>query len=336
MLGRLILRASILIILAKASVGHDGGRPGRERRAITTSPSPPSPSSKLTDARVPTPEFVGTKVYDIPNLSVGINGPILTAAPRASKSPAAAQVGSLDLLSSSLAPHEPGIIVDSSRPSAHKDGRTSGAESVSSSAGARPSVGAETTSSVPNSTSSNSENKVVIIISIICSAVILGIIGSLIVLFRRRRRGRKLFGKRNTVTPIDDEEIESWRVEPSNRPSVVTAHRRSSVQKPMVIEKPVPPRPSKTSAPNARTGLTDSTVPGEEPFVLPTSPRRHSIKRPKSSRHISGVSSISYGPTPAYSPREAGLEEVERPPSVPQVRDFDFDFGLGEGGARTG
>ena len=131
---------------------------------------------------------------------------------------------------------------------------------------------------------------------------------------RRARRPRLGALFRRGITPIGDDEIATWRlnrpedrdeekytIRSSHTPNASTSTRKA----PSVIQYPNGGRPSEevTSpiapsfkrsasfdlprmpesavlavAPNARTGLTDDTVPGDEPFI-PSSPRRTTSSR---------------------------------------------------------
>lgn len=114
---------------------------------------------------------------------------------------------------------------------------------------------------------------------------------------RSQRRKARLF--RRGITPIGDEEIESWKVDSDaektsidrNRPSHHTTRSTSSIQKPASVivytpgqytrrlsEQSSPKSPkykrsleiaplSQARAPNARPGLTDESVQGEAAYL---------------------------------------------------------------------
>ncbi|KAL8859404.1 MAG: hypothetical protein Q9178_004082 [Gyalolechia marmorata] len=149
-------------------------------------------------------------------------------------------------------------------------------------------------------------------------AVVCGIIGALIIglliglccwcLARRRRRQR-----RNSTQQPADEEVKTWRSHEPKQPGrdysphrnshlvmeqqpmippaakapdmqqQHPAHRNNNAENPFV---PVPPSPRR-QAPNSRAGLTDGTVPGAAPYVLPAEsqrlykPRSRSGSRPR-------------------------------------------------------
>lgn len=153
------------------------------------------------------------------------------------------------------------------------------------------------------------------------------IAGAILACIRCRRRRSKLFSR--GVTPIDDEEIETWkgnRVEKGlgdgaeltphsesrqghqkhesvsstkKPPSVIVYNRRSEERfQPrsppmsgglhgkmsfdggkMSLDKELPFTPIQARAPNAREGLTDETIPGDEPFI--PSPKRQTSRLAK-------------------------------------------------------
>lgn len=143
------------------------------------------------------------------------------------------------------------------------------------------------------------------------------IAGALFACFRCRRRRTQLFSR--GISPIDDDEIATWKgnrqekelengagsavvadhhdhqkhesVDSTRKPASVIVYsnsRQSEERSPrlqnyygkrsldgrkMSFDKEVPSTPILARAPNAREGLTDDTVPGDDPFVQ--SPRRH-------------------------------------------------------------
>ncbi|KAL8910774.1 MAG: hypothetical protein Q9171_003953 [Xanthocarpia ochracea] len=146
-------------------------------------------------------------------------------------------------------------------------------------------------------------------------AVVCGVIGALIVglliglccwcLARRRRRQRR----NSAHQPVDDE-IKTWRSHEPKQPgrdysphrnSHLTmeqqpmippatkapdmqqhpAHRNNNAANPFV---PVPPSPRR-QAPNSRAGLTDGTVPGAAPYVLPAESQPLHKPRSRSGSH---------------------------------------------------
>lgn len=148
-------------------------------------------------------------------------------------------------------------------------------------------------------------------------ALAAGIPGALIIIvaallvYRSQRRKARLF--RRGITPIGDEEIQSWKGEKSSldlrRPSYHTVRSVCSIQKPAGVIVYTPHqytrRPSEdrstssrsfesrrsgetsplsqARAPNSRPGLTDETVQGDEAYV--TSPQSRRIPSQRSPRH---------------------------------------------------
>ncbi|CAI4216261.1 unnamed protein product [Parascedosporium putredinis] len=150
------------------------------------------------------------------------------------------------------------------------------------------------------------------VLSVIAFLIVLGTI----IVCYRLKRGRLPFLARG-ISPIDDEEIESWKKsaahEKYTRPPTATVTRPSSsavsIKKPPSVivyqnaaggtEAPeLSPRSFHTAkksidipqaavfarAPNSRPGLTDDAVEGDEAFI-PT-PRRHHSRLSKSHRHV--------------------------------------------------
>ncbi|KAI9857235.1 MAG: hypothetical protein M1824_004911 [Vezdaea acicularis] len=112
-----------------------------------------------------------------------------------------------------------------------------------------------------------------------------------------------------------DSEIETWRKHnPTNsRGAILTSSGdHSSLSQKDFLDEKLPAAPVTAKAPNAREGLTDSTVPGEDAFVRPL--RRNSSrlqKRPGSAlghrRSLSSFSDIMERPkTGTDRPKTAG------------------------------
>ena len=179
--------------------------------------------------------------------------------------------------------------------------------------------------------------KIGIIVGCIVGAVILFALLGLCCccLLRRRRRSKK----RATVTPVEDEEVKSWKspINPGRNYSNYSAqqgnmHAEQSPTVPLMAaaaaehhihnEKapslsqhpalrqhenpfvPEPPSPRRT-APNSRAGLTDGTVPGAAAYIVPEKQRL----RKSSSRSRSGSES---------RPQSSGLpthNDANRPPT---------------------
>jgi hypothetical protein len=167
-------------------------------------------------------------------------------------------------------------------------------------------------------TQSSHNRNLVIILSSVLGFLGLLLVAGLAVLVFRYRRGQTPFGHRG-ASPIDDEEIASWRRSEQEKrlPSPLSEHRAAIREVPELplahhsgwtwattassgsihtIPSPFPDSPQYiATAPNARAGLTDETVPGEDPFITP--PKRHNSRLsklpPSHSRNRSGRSSIS-------------------------------------------
>lgn len=171
----------------------------------------------------------------------------------------------------------------------------------------------DTNASAPQDTASDDGNQTLAIaLSTVLSVLAVSIIAGSIFLCCRYRQGRLPFMQRG-VTPIDDEEIESWKrkdeVETSCDDKVPSMHRKhpstTSLKKPpsvVVYQNPhqawpaaeetsprsfisncnaskksieIPQTPVLARAPNSRPGLTDECVQGDEAF-LPSPKRRPS------------------------------------------------------------
>lgn len=138
-----------------------------------------------------------------------------------------------------------------------------------------------------------------IILSVVLGAVGLLVIALAILLTCRRRRGKGPFGSRG-ASPINDEEIQSWRNtghEPKHGHS--SSDPRSIITRDVSIDSialghpphwppytphanmihPNLPPSSLGRAPNARAGLTDETIPGDAPFV--PAPKRQNSRLSK-------------------------------------------------------
>ncbi|KAI0478248.1 hypothetical protein F4859DRAFT_51721 [Xylaria cf. heliscus] len=142
--------------------------------------------------------------------------------------------------------------------------------------------------------------KLVIILSTVLGTVGVVVIALAVFWFLRNRRRHRLFNR--GLTPIGDDEIETWKVTRPHekdleteryashssknstsstriqyqkggacRPSTDAAvTSRSFIQNSFSLDLPRAPEAAAFArAPNARTGLTDETVPGDDPFVPP-------------------------------------------------------------------
>ncbi|KAI9759081.1 MAG: hypothetical protein M4579_002597 [Chaenotheca gracillima] len=196
---------------------------------------------------------------------------------------------------------------------------SSSATSTSTSTGAAltaASKSSPTSTRAPPPSPDNKRRNLIIILSVVVSVTALGLIGCTIFFIRQYCTSRSSLLRRNTVTPIDDEEIASWRAngfEKGDTKQEMTEQPENTVDAPDWSERPLSapqaPAPAAinvTRPPNSRSGLTDSSVPGAAPFIPP--PRRNSSKLQKStsrrhvSAHSSRHSSISGRPLTPYSP----------------------------------
>jgi len=164
---------------------------------------------------------------------------------------------------------------------------------------------------------SHHRNLVIILSSVLGVLGLLLIVG-IIVLIVRYRRQQAPFGPRG-ASPIDDEEIASWRRSeqekrhegppPEHKAAVrevprlpiehhtgwtwATTASSGSIH---TVTSPFPDSPTYlATAPNARAGLTDETIPGEDPFITPPKRQNSRLSKfpPGHSRHRSRRSSFS-------------------------------------------
>lgn len=188
-------------------------------------------------------------------------------------------------------------------------------------------------SSSDSSQSSGTDRTTVVVLSTVLSISGILVVAAVMwacIRFRRRRSG--LFSR--GITPIGDDEIETWKghrveksvevdvprrsAQPPARPQSTVYHQRqesiSSVRKPPSVivyarqseefsprspptpnyftkmsfdgkrslDKDLPFTPIQARAPNAREGLTDETIPGDEPYI--PSPRRRASRLSKAPR----------------------------------------------------
>lgn len=181
--------------------------------------------------------------------------------------------------------------------------------SSSSPASTSPTQAAATSASPSAAPQHSGVNRTTLNVAIVCAvigALLIGLLAGLCCwcLARRRRRRRN-----TTHQPIDDE-VKTWRShEPKQPGRDYSPHRTSHVsmeQQPMIPPAakapdmhqhpalrnnsnaenpfvPMPPSPRR-SAPNSRAGLTDGTVPGADPYVLPEAQRLHKPRSRSNSR----------------------------------------------------
>ncbi|KAL8937618.1 MAG: hypothetical protein Q9216_004333 [Gyalolechia sp. 2 TL-2023] len=169
---------------------------------------------------------------------------------------------------------------------------------------------AAATSAAPSAAAAHSGiNRTTLIVAIVCAVVGALLIALLLglccwCLARRRRR------RRNQAHVAIDDEVKTWRSnEPKNPGRDYSPHRNSHItsmeQQPMIPPAakapdmqqhpalrnnnaenpfvPIPPSPRR-QAPNSRAGLTDGTVPGAAPYVLPEPQVLHKGRSRSSSR----------------------------------------------------
>ncbi|KAJ4394382.1 hypothetical protein N0V93_003599 [Gnomoniopsis smithogilvyi] len=241
--------------------------------------------------------------------------------------------------------------------------------------------------------------------TVIVLATVMSVVGCLLIalgiwaLVRCRRRRSKLFTR--GITPIDDDEIETWKGQrtekghdmedgphssPQERRMEDKGHQKSesttSIKKPPSVivyarkseewsprsptmpdypfskmsldggkrsfEKELPMSPIQARAPNAREGLTDEAIPGDEPFV--SSPKRRGSRlskgpryshqthsRTKSNRSSSslhrlgdrffGYESDDYRPSHEYYPGHSRVSSSQEPPRLSLSEDWPAGYG---------
>jgi hypothetical protein len=182
---------------------------------------------------------------------------------------------------------------------------TTTSSSLSSSAVAAASV----------SSSSTTKNHTQTIILVVCFAL-LGLILIILamILFRRYRRRQSPFApfSRRGVSPIDDDEIATWRgnTQPMAKTPATHVRNASSIvfqpyqgwawndsaspdsTSPAISPPPgsgeaLPyPPPPVAHAPNARSGLTDGAIPGAAPFVGPARRQSRRLSKAHSAGHM--------------------------------------------------
>lgn len=190
------------------------------------------------------------------------------------------------------------------------------------------------------------DNHRTLIIAVVCAvvgALLLGLLLGLCCcwLFRRRRRRDQ---KNRAVTPVTDDEVKSWKTgqvknpgrtyipsqygripdmeeQPMMAPTVVPRgntpnlehHPAYRHENPFV---PVPPSPRRT-APNSRSGLTDGTVPGQEPYVMPVAdPEKQRLRcrsRSHSRSRLNGEDGLPTHKTADRPPTPFGLSGIGQP-----------------------
>ena len=152
--------------------------------------------------------------------------------------------------------------------------------------------------------SSNDHRTLILVLSSVLGFVGLLLIAAALFLAYRFGQGRTPFGHRS-ATPLDDDEIESWRgtvIEqkehlPAVDPAMPNRHGNSiQLQSPpgwtwtaSPTSARSAPSPFTTSpntpaflakAPNSRVGLTDETIPGADPFIPPVKRQSSRLSKP--------------------------------------------------------
>ncbi|TAQ88484.1 hypothetical protein B7494_g3204 [Chlorociboria aeruginascens] len=212
-----------------------------------------------------------------------------------------------------------------------------------------------------------SHKNLVIILSTVLGVVGIALgIGVLFFLLYRYRHGKAPFNNRG-VSPINDDEIASWRgntIDGQKPPmsdlsppakirevsSSTTSHSAgwtwpgtpTSMQSPL-SPAAVPGTPSFLArAPNSRAGLTDETIPGADPFIPPLKRQSSRLSKPNRGhgRSKSRRSSMSTKSVRSYSARNSESTPNDRSQTWFDPEDNlvgremkDIDFGNGSPGA---
>ena len=233
---------------------------------------------------------------------------------------------------------------------------TSSTSSSSSASSTSAAATSSPTAAAAKSSGSNTGLIVGLVVGII-AALLLGILITLLCCcLARRRRHRRA----HTAEPIHDEEIKTWRADQPANPgrtySPPHQHNRDHIteqQQPLVPNMamaaapnmaehpahrhenpfvPVPPSPRR-GAPNSRPGLTDGTIPGADPYIIPPFTERNRTRgggilpigsrsrsrsntdsTPSSSLPIQSTSARSTPPTqPTTTPSPAPLSGIGQP-----------------------
>jgi hypothetical protein len=161
-----------------------------------------------------------------------------------------------------------------------------------------------------SSSTNQRQRKTIIALAVVLGVALIALLICLGLFIRRRLLKRLQITK--TGNPVLDEEIETWRASKGAPEGVLLTggdQRSSTSQREWTDEKMLS-RPVTAKAPNARSGLTDSTVPGEDPFVKV---RRNSSKLQK--RPASRPSSLlgHQRSQSSFSDREKFRLSAERP-----------------------
>ena len=222
------------------------------------------------------------------------------------------------------------------------------ASSSSPSAAQTVPTSSPSSSVAPSHHGSSNKTLIIAVVCAVVGALLLGLVllGICCCLLRRRRKTRK----NRVLTPVADDEIDSWKSEKPRNPGrtyipsqygrvpsaehepvipplaaggrglapSIETHPAYRPENPFV---PVPPSPRR-SAPNSRSGLTDGTVPGDKPYIGPVGDPEKQRLRTRShsrshSRPIMGTGLADGGlPTHANPDRPStpfGLSGIGQP-----------------------
>ncbi|KAH7330383.1 hypothetical protein BKA65DRAFT_58139 [Rhexocercosporidium sp. MPI-PUGE-AT-0058] len=192
-------------------------------------------------------------------------------------------------------------------------------------------------SATPSGDNSSPDQTLVTVLAVVLGAVGLILIGAIIFLVYRYRKGQLPFSHRG-ASPINDDEIASWRrtaqeqkltiPSPIHRPAireVAAVHLNSpgwtwtaSPSSIRTVSAHITDHQVQAQAPNARVGLTDEVVPGADPFI--PQPKRQNSRLsklpPGHSRTKSRRSSMSAKSLWSPDRTSNDLKYQEQPPST--------------------
>jgi hypothetical protein len=157
-----------------------------------------------------------------------------------------------------------------------------------------------------------SHRSLIIILSTVLGSIgFILVLGTLLFLYRRRR-GQHPFSSRG-ASPINDEEIASWRLNSEKRPQYPPPVHKAAIREvhsaiPLAhspgwtwTASPTsintlpnsPVSPFIATAPNARRGLTDEAIPGAVPFIINSKRQSSRLSKPPPMGHKRSRSSRS-------------------------------------------
>ncbi|KAI9811928.1 MAG: hypothetical protein M1832_000670 [Thelocarpon impressellum] len=332
--------------------------PTATEAAVTVSSSTPTLRSSRPSSTSST-SSIGSRSSSSSSSTRTSTGRGASSATRASVSPSP----SSDALSTS----SDAFSTSSDEPSTSSDEPSSSAPTAPGASSPTEAASAESAAPRPSNGGRDGRRhrNVVVILSTVLGSLALILLLCLALVLRRLARRKPAFAKR-TSTPIDDDEIETWRASNQSALTAVSANYRPSrepawmaeakseksadsaeiyTDTPAIARAPASPPilVNIARAPNSRSGLTDSTIPGADPFVTPL--RRHSSRLQKApparlrsshSRHSrhSSISGMSARPmTPTSPPPEEVHHDKPlsrplgegRPISGSMHFHFDFD-----------